>query len=59
VTGGQIYVDSFCGLVGCDTFLCGTRDSGEQSAINYGGLQDNACVRGTEGLRGGNVEPTD
>lgn len=33
MTAGQICGDSFCGLMGCDTVLCGSRDSGQQTAI--------------------------
>jgi len=36
MTAGQICGDSSCGLMGCDTVLCGTRDLGEQTAINLG-----------------------
>jgi len=34
MTAGQICGDSFCWLMGCDTVLCGTRDSGQQTAID-------------------------
>jgi len=36
MTAGQICGDPFCGLTDCDTVLCGTRDSGEQTAVILG-----------------------